>query len=89
MCSHALYTHSQLRFLTIKILCTERPATDLSPSPYINQLWQAHILDTRAYAPLREKYNDRLEHDPSVVEGAKNQRFLNTLDKYVELYVLP
>jgi len=75
-----------LRFLTIKIICTENPALDFSPSYYIDQLWHSHILDTTSYHPLQDKYPNRLEHDPLPPEGLHTQRLLNTLAKYVELF---
>jgi len=75
-----------LRFLTIKIVCTENPAMDFSPSHYIEQLWRSHILDTTSYHALQDKYPTRLEYDPMPPEGLHTQRLKNTLAKYVELF---
>jgi len=75
-----------LRFLTIKIICTENPALDFSPSYYIDQIWHSHILDTTAYRSLQDKYANRLEHDPLPPDGLHTQRLKNTLAKYVELF---
>jgi len=79
----------QLRFLTIKILSSDTPASNLSPSWYIDQLWHSHILDTEAYARVRAKWPGRLEHDPVPAGGVQGQRvrLLRTLQKYEELYV--
>ncbi|KAF8442790.1 hypothetical protein BDZ91DRAFT_174935 [Kalaharituber pfeilii] len=69
-----------LRFLAIKILSSDIPALNLSPSWYIDQLWHAHILDTEAYALLRNKWPDRMIHDPLPHPG-QEARLKVTRDK--------
>lgn len=77
-----------LRFLTIKILAVDTPASNLSPSWYIDQLWHSHILDTEAYTQVRAKWPGRLEHDPVPPGGRQGQkeRLSQTLKKYQEFF---
>ncbi|KAF8454108.1 hypothetical protein BDZ91DRAFT_563303 [Kalaharituber pfeilii] len=76
-----------LRFLTIKLLSTETPPLEFSPSAYIDQLWHAHILDTEAWLILTDLYpRDRLVHDPCPPEGLHAQRLKNTIAKYTEMF---
>ncbi|KAJ3352865.1 hypothetical protein GGF32_003529 [Allomyces javanicus] len=53
------------RFLALKVLHHDNNAFLLSPSPAIDFIWHAHILDTKAYAATCAKLPFFIHHDPA------------------------
>ncbi len=56
------------RFLTMRVL---HPDKLIRPDTTVDDLWHAHILDTRAYAAdCQAIFGAFLHHDPSIVDGS-------------------
>ncbi|CZR60727.1 uncharacterized protein PAC_10623 [Phialocephala subalpina] len=58
------------RLLVIKAFTADEDATKISPTPLMDELWHAAILDTRLYADLQDALGVVLHHRPS---GASEQ----------------
>ena len=52
------------RFLLLKIYFADWECTKISPSPIMNRLWQASILDTRLYQSLLVQLGERIHYSP-------------------------
>jgi len=52
------------RFLLLKIYFADWECTKISPSPIMNRLWQASILDTRLYQSLLVQLGERIHYGP-------------------------
>jgi len=54
-----------IRFLLIKCFTHDESAEKVSPTPLMDQLWHAAILDTRFYRRLQTAIGMQLDHSPS------------------------
>ncbi|KAL2069424.1 hypothetical protein VTL71DRAFT_14103 [Oculimacula yallundae] len=53
------------RLLAIKLFTVDEDATKISPTPLMDEIWHAAILDTRFYADLQAGLGATLHHRPS------------------------
>ncbi|KAJ3352872.1 hypothetical protein GGF32_003536 [Allomyces javanicus] len=74
------------RFLILKVVHNDAHALLLSPSPVIDAVWHAHILDTRAYAAMNEHLPSVIHYEPKGDWDAdtpnRARRLKNTLTCY-------
>ncbi|KNE54079.1 hypothetical protein AMAG_00079 [Allomyces macrogynus ATCC 38327] len=74
------------RFLILKVVHNDAQALLLSPSPVIDAVWHAHILDTRAYAAMNEHLPSPIHYEPKGDWDAdtpnRARRLKNTLTCY-------
>ncbi|KAK9830235.1 hypothetical protein WJX72_010488 [[Myrmecia] bisecta] len=86
----ALLTTEYLKFMTLK---SEYSKAELSPSPRIDQVWHAHLLDTRSYRTLEAALGaGPLDHDPLRSLDCRKDwqlRFLRTLNLLVHKFKTP
>ncbi|KAJ3374521.1 hypothetical protein GGF31_007299 [Allomyces arbusculus] len=52
------------RFLILKVMHRDEHAILLSPSPVVDTVWHAHMLDTRAYLAMNDQLPFFVHHDP-------------------------
>jgi len=74
-------------FLTLKIVKEDYDATQLSPTDMIDQVWHAHVLDTKAYQSFNTNYlvgGNCVHHDPlnAMDQTARQERCKNTIKAY-------
>ncbi|CAI6334821.1 unnamed protein product [Periconia digitata] len=63
------------RLLVIKVFVTDVDGSKISPTPLMDQLWHAAILDTKFYAQLQSVFGVMLHHNPSgAAEEQTSQR---------------
>jgi len=72
------------RLLAIKVFSFDGDATKISPTPLMDELWHAAILDTRFYADLQAVLKVTLHHRPSggslaFEEASARQKRLKTM----------
>ncbi|KAK9829841.1 hypothetical protein WJX72_008191 [[Myrmecia] bisecta] len=86
----ALLATEYLKFMTLK---SEFSGQELSPSPRIDQVWHAHLLDTRSYRTLEAALGSGpLDHDPLRSLDCRSfwqLRFLRTLNLLVHKFKTP
>ncbi|KNE64974.1 hypothetical protein AMAG_10640 [Allomyces macrogynus ATCC 38327] len=82
----ALAVREYRRFLILKVVHNDAEALLLSPSPVIDAVWHAHILDTRAYAAMNEHLPSPIHYEPKGDWDAdtpnRQRRLKNTLTCY-------
>src|SRR6185312_10759679 len=70
------------QFMKLKAAEKDWHATKLSPSPIVDRVWHAHILDTQNYADdCMQAFSRVVHHDPDGEEDpeARRRRYSNTL----------
>src|SRR5258708_32636363 len=55
------------RFIALKFCCKDTDATIISPTPIMDLIWHAAILNTKYYEQLQAEYRMIIHHNP---EGA-------------------
>ncbi|PMD45493.1 hypothetical protein L207DRAFT_629947 [Hyaloscypha variabilis F] len=53
------------RLLAIKVFTVDEDATKISPTPLMDEMWHAAILDTKLYAMVQSAFGLHLHHRPS------------------------
>lgn len=53
------------RFIALKFHCKDTDATIISPTPIMDSLWHAAILNTKYYDQLQEEYGMKIHHNPN------------------------
>jgi len=75
------------RFLLLKIYFADWECTKISPSPIMNRLWQASILDTRLYQSLLLQLGERIHYSPVCsIDYGERQRYMLRVDCMRESY---
>ncbi|KAJ3351329.1 hypothetical protein GGF32_004328 [Allomyces javanicus] len=81
------------RFLVLKVVHRDADAQLLSPSPIVDHIWHAHILDTKAYAAMCAKLPFFIHHNPKGARKTDDQsrarRRENTRACYYARYGMP
>ncbi|KAJ3374528.1 hypothetical protein GGF31_007306 [Allomyces arbusculus] len=68
------------RFIALKVLAGDADDTLLAPSPLVEAIWAAHILDTRAYATMCTHLPFFIHHDPTPRD--RSVELAATVDRY-------
>ncbi|KNE54095.1 hypothetical protein AMAG_00097 [Allomyces macrogynus ATCC 38327] len=61
------------RFLALKFVHRDADALLLSPSPLIDVVWHAHVLDTKSYVTMCAKLPFFIHHKPKGARDAESQ----------------
>ncbi|EGG23760.1 hypothetical protein DFA_05895 [Cavenderia fasciculata] len=90
-----LLVKEYLKFITLKVLDQDWDATKLSPSPLIDQMWHIHILETKSYQDMCNKFGRMIHHrasikeqedDDPLLQQEKRNRYRRTLELYEKYY---
>lgn len=75
------------RFLAIKVFTADVNATKISPTPLMDQLWHAAILDTQFYAELQSALGMIIHHQPSGADEREAKLREDWLTDMTALYI--
>ena len=84
--TEALAMREFVRLMELKVFLRDKDATKISPSPLMDDVWHAAILDTSFYASLQTKLGLTIHHRPSGAmeadAGARAERLVNLTNVY-------
>ena len=84
--TEALAMREFVRLMELKVFLRDKDATKISPSPLMDDMWHAAILDTSFYASLQTKLGLTIHHRPSGAmeadAGARAERLVNLTNVY-------
>lgn len=78
------------RFLALKAILKDSDASLISPTPLMDTLWHAAILNTKLYDQLQQEYGIKIHHNPegasqTASETNKRQKRLVEMKKWYKL----
>lgn len=78
------------RFMTLKVVTKDTNATIISPTPIMDQVWHAAILNTQYYQQLQQEFGLTIHHNPNGAlnkqeENAKREKRLQEMHRLYKL----
>ena len=76
------------RFMALKFCCKDTDATIISPTPIMDLMWHAAILNTKYYDQLQEEYGMKIHHNPdgASLEPEETNKRVKRLTEMKKLY---